>query len=129
MRQRIDPPSSLNRLDAGKLRQKIRDERLFVATAEGQLIGCVFARLHRDYVYLGKLAVRSEYRGQGVSRRLIDRVQTYAVGLALPVEIETRIELTENQSLFEYLGYEKIAENSHEGYNRPTSYRYRKYPV
>ena len=127
MEGRIDPPSSLNRIDIASLRQKIIDEVTFVAVDDQQLIGCVFAKLYDDRVYLGKLAVRSDYRGMGLSRQLIARVEKLASECQLAkVELETRVELTENHKLFEHLGYQKVAENAHAGYSRPTSYCYRK---
>lgn len=127
MEGRIDPPSSLSKLNQEKLTKKVRDELLFVALEGDEIVGCVFARPDDDYVYLGKLAVKTAYRGRGLSRRLVERVEHLARHAGLSeVEIETRVELIENQSLFEHFGYQKTAENSHDGYDRPTSYCYRK---
>ena len=126
---RIDPPSSLLKLDVEKLRQKASDEVLVLAWDKIQLAGCVFAKPTRHSLYVGKLAVALEYRGLGISRRLIAACDSIAIERNLPsVELETRVELTENQSLFEYLGFERIEENAHEGFDRPTSYLYRKIP-
>ena len=127
MHGRIDPPSSLHRFDAEKLKLKAINETMFIAQDKELPVGCVFAQVKEDHVYLGKLAVRSDYRGRGLSRMLVSRVESLARQLGLlEVEIETRIELTENQALFEYFGYLRTAENSHPGYNRPTSVCYRK---
>ena len=127
MEERINPPSSLRLLDEQKLKEKAQQETLFVLIAQGKLAGCVFARQEIDFLYLGKLAVSAEFRGQGFARMLIEKVEQYARDLGVDnVEIETRVELIENQRLFEYLGYRKIAENAHAGFTRPTSYRYRK---
>ena len=108
----------------------IRDresETLFIAVKGNDIVGCVFAAPCGAYVYLGKLAVHSNYRGQGIARRLIQQVEILAVQTGTGcVEIETRIELTENQQQFEHLGYIKIAENAHPGFQRTTSLRYRK---
>jgi hypothetical protein len=37
------------------------------------------------------------------------------------LELETRIELLENHKTFAALGFAKVAENAHPGFNRPTS--------
>ena len=127
MEGRIDPPSSLHRLNGEALQRKIAEEDLFIAVDGGRLIGCVFAKINIDHIYLGKLAVHQDYRGKGLCRQLIAEVEQLTRQCKLPgVELETRVELTENHRLFEYLGFVKVAENSHEGYYQPTSYRYLK---
>ena len=42
------------------------------------------------------------------------------------LELQTRIELTENHATFGALGFKKIAETAHPGYSRPTSITMRK---
>ena len=127
MEDRINPPSSLRLLNEQSLKEKAQQETLFVLNVDDQLAGCVFARNEIDFLYLGKLAVSADYRGQGLARRLIEKVEQHARELGVEnVEIETRVELIENQSLFEYLGYRKVAENAHAGFTRATSFRYRK---
>ena len=42
------------------------------------------------------------------------------------LELETRVELTENHRTFESLGFNKVAEHAHEGYDHPTYIRMRK---
>ena len=41
-------------------------------------------------------------------------------------ELDTRIELTENHATFAALGFTKIAERAHDGYERPTFITMRK---
>lgn len=124
---RIDPPSSLHRLDATSIAQKAKDERLFLALEDGHLLGCIFARPQPDSVYVGKFAVRPDRQGEGIGRRLMQAAEEFALQSALPVlELETRIELTENHDTFASMGFVKIAEKAHEGYDRPTSITMRK---
>lgn len=68
MEGRIDPPSSLHRLNGEALQRKIAEEDLFIAVDGGRLIGCVFAKINIDHIYLGKLAVHQDYRGKGLCR-------------------------------------------------------------
>jgi ribosomal protein S18 acetylase RimI-like enzyme len=127
MDDRIDPPSSLHRIDLPALIEKSRTESLIVALSSAEPVGCVFASEQQTGIYLGKLAVGAGYRGRGVARRLIARVESLAVACGKPcVELETRVELVENQRFFKHLGYQKSEENSHAGYNRVTSFRYKK---
>lgn len=128
---RIDPPSSLTRMDAAALQAKARDEHLVVAhhaSLDGtQLVGCVFATVRPDCVYLGKLAVDDAWRGHGIARRLIDAVAQFAQAHARStLELQTRVELVENHRAFAALGFVKVAETAHPGYDRPTSVTMRK---
>lgn len=124
---RIDPPSSLHRIDLQALVEKVSRETVFIAMDNQCVVGCVFASRQPDCLYLGKLAVAQSHRRQGVARRLIEQVEQCARESEVScVDLETRVELVENQRLFEYLGYNRQAENSHPGYSRTTSYRYRK---
>lgn len=120
-RARIDPPSSLYRLDATSLAQKAQDETLFLAVESGQLIGCAFAKVKAECVYVGKVAVKPGRQGQGIGRRLMQAAEHFALQTGRPVmELETRIELVENHKTFAALGFVRTAEHAHEGYARPT---------
>lgn len=127
MEGRIDPPSSIHRWSAETFATEAQQCAAFLAEADGALIGCAFTRMAGDALYLGKLAVAPGHRGKGVARRLISAVEDHAklAGLAA-LQIETRIELTENHQTFRSFGFEKTAETAHEGYDRPTSIVMRK---
>lgn len=126
-RPRIDPPSSLYRLDAELLAQKAQDETLFLAVESGQLVGCAFAKVKPDCVYVGKVAVKPGRQGQGIGRRLMQAAERFAQATGRPVlELETRIELVENHETFAAFGFVRTAEHAHEGYARPTYITMRK---
>jgi GNAT superfamily N-acetyltransferase len=119
---RIDPPSSLARLDVDALRAKAAYEHLIVATVGNTLVGCAFAAIRDDCVYVGKLAVAAAARRRGVARALIDAAARLARDHGrTALELQTRIELTENHATFAALGFAKVAETAHPGYTRPTS--------
>jgi GNAT superfamily N-acetyltransferase len=127
MESRIDPPSSLLRMDAEQLEEKARDEVLILALEPQRLVGCAFASLRDDCVYVGKLAVDEAVRRQGVARKIMQAAEMLARDNARPfVELETRIELIENHATFAALGYSKVAESAHPGFARPTSITMRK---
>jgi ribosomal protein S18 acetylase RimI-like enzyme len=125
MEGRIDPPSSLHRLTAEDISAMARDGEVW-------LIGdapdaCVFLTLKPGALYLGKLAVTDTARGQGYARRLIALAETRARAHALPVlELQTRVELTENQATFRALGFVETGRTAHPGYGRPTSITFRR---
>ncbi len=127
MDKRIDPPSSLAKMGAAEFEAKACEETLILAEDNGIIIGCAFAALRDDCVYVGKVAVAKSARGKGVARAMF----ATAEGLARTqgrkfLELQTRIELIENHATFAALGFKKVAESAHPGYNRTTSITMRK---
>lgn len=121
----IDPPSSMHRLSEAEIAHQ-------AATAEVWAIGappfaCMFLTVKGDWLYLGKLAVASNQRGQGLARCLIDLAMQRAKVLGLRgVELQTRIELTANHATFAALGFVETARTAHPGYDRPTTLTFRR---
>jgi ribosomal protein S18 acetylase RimI-like enzyme len=127
MEGRIDPPSSIRRMDAHALQTKAREEVLILAHDGDRLVGCAFARLRDDCVYVGKVAVDAAMRRRGVAAKLIAEAEAIARAHGRPfVEIEARVELTENHATFAALGFVKVGESAHAGFDRPTSITMRK---
>jgi GNAT superfamily N-acetyltransferase len=127
MAGRIDPPSSLNRLDAAGLAAKARAERGFLAFSGGRLAGCIFCAPRTDALYVGKLAVEPALHGRGIGRALMARAEAEARALGLPaLELQTRVELVENHAAFAAMGFVRTGQSSHAGYARPTSVTMRK---
>ena len=121
MESRIDPPSSVVRLTPTALQTKSCEETLFLAWDREVLAGCVFAKHDGDAVYVSKLAVREDRRRGGIARGLMAAAEEHARRLgARLLTLETRIELTENHATFGALGFVKVAERAHAGYDRPT---------
>ncbi len=119
MESRIDPPSSMYRLTVESLREKCSSGEVW-AIGE-QPYACVFLTEKADCLYVGKLAVRSDQRGQGCARKLIELAERRAQSRALAfLELETRIELHENHETFHRLGFVKIGEGAHAGFDRST---------
>jgi N-acetylglutamate synthase-like GNAT family acetyltransferase len=127
---RIDPPSSLHRLGVEELRAKARQESLIIASDGDDLVGCAFAEVRGDCVYVGKVAVAMPYRGRGVTRQLLTAAESIARRSDRQVlELQTRVELVENHRTFAALGFKKVAETAHPGYTRPTSITMRRHIV
>jgi predicted GNAT superfamily acetyltransferase len=127
MDARIDPPSSLKKMDIEEFIAKAAEETLIVAEEDRRIIGCAFAALRADCVYVGKVAVARSARGKGVARAMFAAAETLARQHGRKfLELQTRVELIENHATFAALGFEKVGETAHPGYNRPTSITMRK---
>lgn len=126
-RGRIDPPSSLDRLDPAGLAAKAGAERCFLAFQGDRLAGCLFCEPRADCLYLGKLAVEPELQGRGVGRALMARAEVEARALGpAALELQTRVELVENHAAFGAMGFVRTGESAHPGHVRPTSVTMRK---
>ena len=118
---RIDPPSSLHRLDPASIAVKARQERLFLAFENEQLVGCIFARSLGSTMYVGKLAVGPAMQGQGIGRALMSAAETFARQTNHDaLQLDVRIELSENHETFAALGFVKTGDHAHAGYDRTT---------
>ncbi|KMW60538.1 Protein export cytoplasm protein SecA ATPase RNA helicase [Candidatus Rhodobacter oscarellae] len=123
MEGRVDPPSSLHRMTAQQVRDFAADEVLLaILDKRGKPLACLFVTVHPDHLYLGKLAVHPSARGQGLARALLDWVEQEAHGWdAQYLELQTRVELTENHAYFARQGFAETGRTAHPGYDRPTS--------
>lgn len=127
MDDRIDPPSSFHQLDVNSLEHKAKEENFIIATRANQLVGCAFFKPLDQVMYVGKVAVLSECRHQGLARIMFSKVEKLAQANNFKfLELETRVELTENHQAFASMGFQKTGESAHKGYARPTSITMRK---
>ena len=125
MQGRIDPPSSMHSLTADTLAAQSRTSEIWAIGHPPH--ACIILTPQPDSLYIGKLSVAATHRRQGLARALIALADTRARALGLPsLELQTRIELTENQSTFTALGFTETARTAHPGYTRPTSITYRR---
>lgn len=121
MEGRIDPPSSLHRLTVEGLAQ---GGEVWV---DAPLRACMVLTVKLGRLYLGKLAVRPDLQGRGLGRAMVEKAEERARALGLPVlELETRVELVENQATFLRLGFQEVGRKAHEGFDRPTSITFQK---
>lgn len=125
MEGRIDPPSSLHRLTAQDLaRQAVTGEVWVIGVPA---LACVVLTPKGDALYLGKLAVKPEQQGKGFGRALVAVAQDRARALGFAaLELETRVELVENQRFFIGLGFHEVDRKAHPGFDGPTSITWRK---
>lgn len=125
MAARIDPPSSMRRLTEADIAAKAASGEVWVVGSPP--VACMFLTIQPDSLYLGKLAVSANERGKGLARALIAVAEARATALGLAaVELETRVELVENQAAFRALGFTETGRSAHPGYAQPTSISFRK---
>jgi predicted N-acetyltransferase YhbS len=118
---RLDPPSSAQNKTVAATRAELADGGGFVLSKSDRLVGCVFYHPHGDHMYLDRLSVLPGYRGQRLSRRLIDAVEDLARSSGLKrVRLSVRLALTQNRDYYERLGYAFYEHGTHAGYPEPT---------
>lgn len=119
MEDRIDPPSSMHRLSHASIKEQCSSGEVWIVGQRPD--ACIFLTEKSSALYLGKLAVREEMRGEGLARRLVALAEDRAKSKGLSaLELETRIELSENHKTFGRLGFVITGEGCHDGYDRPT---------
>jgi ribosomal protein S18 acetylase RimI-like enzyme len=119
----IDPPSGVLKETVADFRERLKSEIALVAEAEGALVGSVFCAHKTSSLYVGRLAVRDDFRRLGIASALLEAAKEEARLRATPkLTLATRIALTSNIALFSKHGFVVVAERSHAGYSHPTSY-------
>lgn len=121
----IDPPSSVHHLTLADLRRHCAHDELW--SLGPPLAACVLLKPEPDALHIGKLAVCPDQQGRGHARRLVGLAEKRAKALHLPaLDLQSRVELTRNHTVFASLGFEETARTAHPGFPRPTSIRFRK---
>lgn len=120
MEGRIDPPSSVHRLDLMAVAAQTRRGEVWSLGAPPA--ACLFLTPQPDALYLGKLAVDRAQRRRGLAARLVVLAESraHALGLAR-LRLQTRVELTENHRAFRAMSFVETGRTCHPGYRRATS--------
>lgn len=124
----IDPPSGVLRETVTDFRERLRRETALVAEAldapnAGALVGSVFCVEQDNALYVGRMAVRSDFRRRGVASALLDAAKAEALRRGIGrLTLSTRIALTDNVALFSRYGFAVVAATCHPGFSEPTSY-------
>jgi N-acetylglutamate synthase-like GNAT family acetyltransferase len=126
--ERLDPPSSALKETPEAIHTKLATYGAAIAESEGKAVGCVlFAPEDATVLYIGRLAVDPAWRRRGVVRALIAyaEAEAHRRGLAA-LQIQVRIALVDNQSLFKSCGFVEVSRETHPGYTAPTTIRMEK---
>jgi ribosomal protein S18 acetylase RimI-like enzyme len=127
-RGKLKPESGAFRETAEAIAAELtRGAGALVAARNGLMLGCVMTKVVEGDLYFGRLSVLPEARGLGLARKLIAAVEADARARGLlGVRLGVRVVLTENQQLFQSLGYREYSREAHEGFDYPTSINMRK---
>ncbi len=119
----IDPPSSIHSTTLADLQNPGVEVWAMGHPPEA----CVILTPKPPALYIGKLAVAACVRRRRLATVLINHAETRARALHLThLELQTRIELTANQTAFAAMGFVETARTAHKGYARPTSITYQR---
>ena len=78
MDQRVNPPTSMHRLNVDGLKAKADEETLILAKDDERILGCLFAKPEIDHLYVGKLAVANAAQGKGIGKHLLSFAEQVA---------------------------------------------------
>jgi ribosomal protein S18 acetylase RimI-like enzyme len=116
-----DPPSSALKETTEAVARKLADGGGFAAFDGVEMVALVLFNPDDDALYLGRLAVASAARGQGLATRLLELAEAEARRLGYAkTRLRVRLDLPANRRLFEANGYAETARLSHPGYEKPT---------
>ncbi len=115
MDERIDPPSSIH----GMTLKGFDNKEVWVLG--NPICACMVLSVNADAMYLGKVAIRSHKRGNGLLRRLIDQAGDRALKFGKDrLQLESRIELSDVHHAFRSVGFEEVRRGAHEGFETDT---------
>ncbi|WNR44147.1 GNAT family N-acetyltransferase [Paenibacillus roseipurpureus] len=80
-----------------------------LAWEEGNAVGSARYKLVDDYMYIGRVSVLPEYRGRGICKALLRRVESIAQqqGIA-ESRVEVRLSIPENIAMYQKFKYEVV---------------------
>ena len=92
------------------------------AVADDRVIGAVLWHRQPKGLYLGRLSVASDARGNGVALALIGAAELACRAAGLDrLLLSTRLVLADNRRLFARCGFREVGLATHPGYAAPTS--------
>lgn len=109
MTVRLGHPPQATLQNARQLATEAATGAVFLLIDHDRPVACLFCRPSRDHdgaLYLGKLAVATDYRGGGLARRLIDAAEQEARAQGLhSLTLDTGAMLSELHAVFQRLGF------------------------
>jgi ribosomal protein S18 acetylase RimI-like enzyme len=117
-----DPPSSALKETADSIAAALWDGGGACADAMDALVGAVLWAEKAGGLYMGRLAVHPDWRGQGIARAFVALAEGEARRRRLPrLHLSVRLTLHDNRRLFRACGFTEGERHAHPGYDAPTS--------
>jgi len=121
-RGRLEPESGALSETAETIGAAFADHSVIVAETGGTLVGCVLATRQGQKLYLGRIAVRPDFRRHGIAGRLLAEAERHARATgARALALGVRIALPGNFRFFAAHGFLEIGREAHPGFDHPTS--------
>lgn len=115
------PPSSALSETAGSIAAKIATGGVG-AFRDGSLVAVVLWQIEGDALHIWRVSVLPPFRGRGLARRLMATSEAAARACgARRMRLKVRLELPENERLFERFGFTRCGLDTHEGFDEPTT--------
>jgi ribosomal protein S18 acetylase RimI-like enzyme len=100
-------------------RAAIEHAETWVAEYDGVLAGFLVLAPRPDHLLLENVAVRPEFQGRGLGRRLLALAEARAADHGLgEIRLFTHATMVENQRLYERLGYVQTDRRTDDGFDR-----------
>jgi ribosomal protein S18 acetylase RimI-like enzyme len=120
-KRRTTPPSSALVETRQAIAGKIAAGGGFGLFEAGALIAATLWSLNGDALHVARVSVAPEARGRGIVRSLIAACEAEARRRGLrQIRLKTRLELPENERLFERFGFARREVEAHPGFEAPT---------
>jgi GNAT superfamily N-acetyltransferase len=116
------PPSSALAETDETIADKIAAGGGFGVFEAGRLIAAALWRIDGDALHVARVSVAPERRGRGIARSLIAACENEARERGITrITLKARLELPENQRLFERCGFARREVEAHPGFDAPTT--------
>ncbi len=99
--------------------QEIAQYQVWVAEANGAIIGGLVLIPYEDHILLDNIAVHPTYQGQGVGRALLELADAEAMTQGYgELRLYTHVTMTENIALYSRIGWIETHRGEQDGYDR-----------
>jgi GNAT superfamily N-acetyltransferase len=116
-----EPPSSALKETAETVAAKIATGGGIGAFASGMLVAAVLWEIKAGALHVGRVSVVPAWRGRSLAWALIATCESEAKRRGLMrMTLRVRLELPENERLFERFGFERRELEAHDGFDKPT---------
>ena len=116
------PPSSALLETAEAIASKIAEGGGFGVFEAGALVAAALWRVDGDALHVARVSVALTRRGRGIARSLIAACEEEARERRVRrMTLKTRLELPENERLFERCGFGRREVEAHPGFETPTT--------
>lgn len=87
---------------------------VFVAKADGNVLGAMTIEVHETYLKIGVLAVDPAQKGRGLGRAFVEFAEAHTRALGLgEMRLRTHALMPQNVSLYEHLGWQVTGRDAH----------------